>query len=74
MKGILESNPTMSKYQFHVTCFLKFFPQLLKTQALDMLKLTQKLIMLMILSSEEVRGLILFIALKYGSYTNYVPK
>ena len=53
MIGIFENNPTLPKFQFtwNVSLFFNYFCNMQKIHALDTQKLTQKLAMLMALTS-----------------------
>ena len=57
MKGIFESNPTLPKFQFtwNVSLLFNYFRNMQDIHALDIQKLTQKLVMLMTLISGEQR-------------------
>ena len=48
MKGIFESNPTLSKFQFtwNVSLLFNYFRNMQKIQELDIQKLTRKLVMI----------------------------
>ena len=58
MKGIFESNPTLPKFQFtwNVSLLFDYFRNMQEIHALDIQKLTQKLVMLMTLTSEGQRA------------------
>ena len=53
MKGIFENNPTLPKFQFtwNVSLLFNYFRNMQDIHALDIQKLTQKLVMLMTLIS-----------------------
>ena len=57
MKGIFENNPTLPKFQFtwNVSLLFNYFRNMQDIHALDIQKLTQKLVMLMTLISGEQR-------------------
>ena len=58
MKGIFESNPTLPKFQFtwNVSLLFNYFRNMQDIHALDIQKLTQKLVMLMALISGGQRA------------------
>ena len=58
MKGIFENNPTLPKFQFtwNVSLLFNYFRNMQDIHALDIQKLTQKLVMLMTLISEGQRA------------------
>ena len=57
MKGIFENNPTLPKFQFtwNVSLLFNYFRNMQDIHALDIQKLTQKLVMLMTLISARQR-------------------
>ena len=61
MKGIFENNPTSPKFQFiwNVSLVFNSFCNIQQVQALDIQKLTQKLVMLVVLISEGQRARII---------------
>ena len=58
MKGILENNPALSKFQFtwNVSLLFNYFHNTQDIHALDIQKLTQKMVMLMTLISVGQRA------------------
>ena len=58
MKGIFENNPTLPKFQFtwNVSLLFNYFRNMQDINALDIQKLTQKLVMLMKLTSGGQRA------------------
>ena len=58
MKGIFENNPTLPKFQFtwNVSLLFNYFRNMQDIHALDIQKLTQKLVMLMTLISRGQRA------------------
>ena len=69
MKGIFENNPILPKFQFiwNASLLFDYFHNMQDIHALDIQKLTQKLVMLMtlILGGQRAQTL--------DCYTNYVP-
>ena len=69
MKGIFENNPILPKFQFiwNASLLFDYFHNMQDIHALDIQKLTQKLVMLMtlILGGQRAQTL--------DCYTHYVP-